>query len=124
MEDVDDGEDEGDAGTVLTSAEARAQRILVTRPPDDAAEPVPRAPCIWKERRKQRVENAQEFIRQQLGFDDESGDENEGLVETDEEDDEEEEEQEEGPTRRSKRPNPFIDSECGVSRRRVDSDSD
>ena len=117
--DIDEGEDDGEA--VLTHAEALARGILAQRQPDEAAEVIPRPPCIWKERRKQRVENAQEFIRQQLGFG-EDGDEDE-VVETDD-DDEEEEEEREAPTRGGRRRNPFIDSECGVSRRRLNSDSD
>ena len=68
------------------------------------------------ERRHQRVTNAKDYLRDQLGFvdDDENLD--------DEEDDDDDND---GGARTTSRSNPFILTSCSVSRkRRADSDSD
>ena len=70
-----------------------------------------RPPNIWEKRRKKRVETARELVRQSLWSDDED----DGM-EGDGEDDGMEEENEVRPGRRRGR-NPFIDDECGVSKR-------
>ena len=70
---------------------------------------------IWEKRRKKRVEEARELVRLSLWSDDED-EEEVGLEGGGEEEDDGMEEEEVRPGRRRHR-NPFIDDECGVSKR-------
>ena len=134
---VENIEDEGGNGeVVITRAEARAEGILVNRPQqhgDEGAAQNPRPPCIWMERRRQRVENAREFIRTQLGFGEDDDDNNEHLASTDEDEDEDDDgDGDEGThrTRTTAHNNPFILDSASVEhsrthkRNRLESDSD
>ena len=69
---------------------------------------------IWEKRRKKRVEEARELVRQSLWSDDEG--EEDGLEGGGEEEDDGMVEEEVRPGRRRHR-NPFIDDEAGVSKR-------
>ena len=126
VEDVDEDEQGGNGEVVVTRAEAREQGILAQRHPDDAAAANPRPPCIWQQRRRQRVENAKDYIRTQLGFGEDDDD-----VDEDELEDSDGDEEDEGAqgTRTAPR-NPFILDSATVERSRKrnarvsDSDSD
>ena len=136
---VENIEDEGANGeVVITRAEARAEGILVHRPEQQGAEgaaPNPRPPCIWKERRVHRLQNARDYIRSQLGFG-EDEDEDEHVVSTDEEEEEDDDDGDgdEGShrTHTAAHRNPFILDSAAVehshthkrSRHVSDSDSD
>ena len=112
IENIDDGEPDA---VILGHGEA-VDRGIVLRPAADPTLANPR-PCLWMERRQQRVTNAKDFLREQLGFDD--GDEE--IVDNDEDEDDDND----GGARTTSRSNPFILTSCIVSRkRRVDSDSD
>ena len=90
------------------------------QPPDDPTLTVPNRPrCIWVQRREQRVIDARQQVREQLGFAD---DDEDGAAF---EDDEEDEDEDDAPTRTHSHSNPFILDSCAVARsRRIDSDSD
>ena len=135
---VENIEDEGANGeVVITRAEARAEGILVHRPEqqgEEGAAQNPRPPCIWKDRRRQRLENARDYIRTQLGFG-EDEDEDEQVVTTDEEEtDDDDGEGDEGSqrTHTAAHRNPFILDSAAVEHSRIhkrtrhvsDSDSD
>ena len=113
---VVDIEDDTPGDLIITSEEARARGILVTRQPDPTLVNPRPYKCFWQERQAKRVKTGKEAVLEMLGFDE---DEDE-IVEDDEDD-----EDDGGGHSRTSRGNPFILTSYAVSRKRThDSDSD
>ena len=113
-----DIEDDAQPDTILSAHEAVERGISVRQLSRVQTLHTPRPPtCIWEDRRRQRVENAKELLRADLGIDE--NDEPEESDETDQE-----------PvvhTRLTHRRNAFISDSCTVSRKgkhQINSDSE
>ena len=102
---VVDIEDDTPGDLILTSEEAGARGILVTRQPDPTLLNLRPNKCFWQERQAKRVKTGKEAVLEMLGF----GEEDEDEIVEDEED---------GGHSRTARGNPFILSACALSRKR------